>query len=151
MRRRPGGSRRAGSGVAALTVVAGAVLACPRGLLAQQQRPAPKPVVTVVSGDPTHTGPFVLRVTYPVGFHNDPHRHNIDLTGTVLRGTLMMGQGVRFDTTRVVVVDSGRASVVKAGRAHFDWWPRGGELEIRGVGPLETVPADSAEAPGTTR
>jgi hypothetical protein len=132
--------------------VAWAALIYPPGLYAQEQQPTPpKPVVTVVSGDPGQRGPFVLRVRYPAGFHNDPHRHNIDLTGTVLRGRLMMGQGTRFDTSSVVAVDSGRTTVVQAGRDHFDWWPQGGELEIRGVGPLATVPADSGGTPAPTR
>jgi hypothetical protein len=131
--------------------VAWAGLIYPARLYAQEQPAPPKPVVTVVSGDPSAPGPFVLRVAYPAGFHNDPHRHNIDLTGTVLRGQLMMGQGTRFDTSGVVAVDSGRTTVVKAGRDHFDWWPRGGELEIRGVGPLATVPADRGGTPAPAR
>ena len=133
-------------GVAAVIILAG-----PSSLPAQGQPASSKPVVTVVSGDPTRAGTFVLRVSYPAGFHNAPHRHSIDLTGTVLHGRLMMGQGTRFDTSRVVAVDSGRTTVVAAGSEHFDWWPQGGELEIRGVGPLATVPVDSGGTPAPAR
>jgi hypothetical protein len=52
------------------------------------------PVVRAATGDPGRAGRFVARITFPRGFHSEPHYHNVDVTGRVLRGRLLMGSGV---------------------------------------------------------
>jgi len=54
----------------------------------------------------------------------------------------MTGLGDRFDTAQVVVVEAGNTILVKAGVAHYDWFPEGGELEISGVGPVDGAVVD---------
>ncbi len=118
-----------------------ALFARPDGLAGQDSVSAP--VVRAVTGDPGRAGRFVARITFPRGFHSEPHYHNVDVTGRVLRGRLLMGTGARFDTIRVVPFERRGSKVVRAREIHFDWWPDGGELEIEGEGPLETIVVDS--------
>lgn len=124
-----------------------ALLVHPAALSGQDARGARPPVVHVVTGDPDRAGPFVERITFAAGFHTDPHAHSVDLTETVLRGRLMQGLGAAFDTSRVVALLPGSTLVVKAGVIHYDWWPAGGELEIRGTGPVGDVIVDSTGKP----
>jgi hypothetical protein len=129
------------------TVIGWVLLSYPARLLGQDTASTSQPVARIVAGDPSQAGHFVVRITFPAGFHTDPHRHNVDLIGRVLRGRLMLGSGARFDTTRVVAVEQGQTTVVKAAQLHVDWWPAGGELEIEGEGPLETVLVDTTGSP----
>lgn len=124
-------------------VVTWALLAHPAGLVGQDTVSTPRPVAQVLSGNPTQAGRFVVRITFAAGSHTDPHHHGVDLTVRVLRGRHMLGWGARFDTTRVVPVEPGNSTVVKAGVNHFDWFRENGELEIEGEGPMETVMVDS--------
>lgn len=120
-----------------------ALLAHPAALAGQDSLSA-GPRVQVMAGEPTQAGHFVVRITFPAGFHTEPHYHSVDITGRVLEGRLLMGSSARFDTTRVVAVERGRTTVVRAAQIHFDWWPEGGELEIEGEGPMETLMVDSS-------
>lgn len=106
-----------------------------------------RPVARTITGDPQKAGRFVVRITFPRGFHTDPHYHSVDITGRVLRGRLLMGASARFDTTEVVPFEQRGSPVVKAGQVHYDWWPEGGELEIQGVGPMRSVMVDSTGKP----
>jgi hypothetical protein len=105
------------------------------------------PIVRMITGDPAQPGRFVVRITFPRGAHTNPHYHSVDITGRVLRGKLLMGSSARFDTTEVVPFERRGSPVVKAGQVHFDWWPEGGELEIEGVGPMQTIMVDSTGKP----
>ena len=107
-------------------VACSALFAHPAGLAGQDSLSAP--VVRAVTGDPGRAGRFVVRIVFPRGFHSEPHYHNVDVTGRVLRGRLLMGSGARFDTTRVVPFERRGSNVVEARQIHFDWWPEGGEL-----------------------
>lgn len=107
------------------------------------QDSASAPIVQRISGDPERAGRFIVRITFPRGFHTDPHYHTVDITGRVLRGRLLMGSSARFDTTRVVPFERRGSNLVEAGQIHFDWWPEGGELEIEGEGPMQTIMVDS--------
>ncbi|HET8622718.1 MAG TPA: hypothetical protein VFM14_04085 [Gemmatimonadales bacterium] len=119
----------------------------PPGRRAAGQDSLTGPMVRMITGDPEKPGRFVVRITFPRGSHTEPHYHTADVTGRVLRGRLLMGSTARFDTTRVVPFEQRGSKVVKAREVHFDWWPEGGELEIEGKGPMETVMVDSTGKP----
>jgi hypothetical protein len=133
------------SGEAAAGRIAGAVKEL-KGQPAAQDSVA-RPVARTITGDPQKAGRFVVRITFPRGFHTDPHYHSVDITGRVLRGRLLMGSSARFDTAQVVPFEQRGSPVVEAGQVHYDWWPEGGELEIEGVGPMRTVMVDSTGKP----
>jgi quercetin dioxygenase-like cupin family protein len=86
------------------TALTWGLLAPAAGLSGHGTAGSPRPVVQVVTGNPTQAGRFVERITLAAGFHTDPHRHSVDLTERVLRGRLMLGLGATFDTTRTVAV-----------------------------------------------
>ena len=123
------------------------VLANPLDLVGQDTSASTKPVIHVLAGDPDQAGHSAVRITFPVGFHTDPHHHGVDLTARVRKGRLMMGWGTRFDTTQVVAFQSGSSTVIPAGKDHYDWFPEGAEVEYASEGPWQTVLVDSAGKP----
>lgn len=130
-----------------LAALAWATFARPAALVGQDAPLPDRPVVKVLAGNPDSAGHFALRITFPPGFHTDPHHHSVDLTVRVRSGRLMLGWASTFDTTRVFAFSPGTSTVEQAGRDHFDWFPEGGVLDLEGEGPMETVLVDSTGKP----
>jgi mannose-6-phosphate isomerase-like protein (cupin superfamily) len=123
------------------------LVAWPVDLVGQDTSATRKPIIRVLAGDPDQAGHSAVRITFPVGFHTDPHHHGVDLTARVRKGRLMMGWGTRFDTTQVVAFQPGGSTVIPAGKDHYDWFPEGAEVEYASEGPWQTVLVDSAGKP----
>jgi len=52
---------------------------------------------TVVSGDPSKEGLYVVRMKMPAGYKINPHWHPTDEHVTVISGTFAFGMGEKFD------------------------------------------------------
>jgi mannose-6-phosphate isomerase-like protein (cupin superfamily) len=132
--------------------IALAALACvrvarPPDLVGQDTSATTSPIIQVLAGDPDQAGHSAVRITFPVGFHTDPHHHGVDLAARVRKGRLIMGWGTRFDTTQVVTFEPGSSTIIPAGKDHYDWFPEGAEVEYASEGPWQTVLVDSAGKP----
>ena len=77
--------------------------------------------VAVLEGDPSKEGPFVLRVRLPDGARILPHTHPRDERVTVLRGTLYLGVGERFDPKAAREMPAGSYGRTTAGVKHFGY------------------------------
>jgi mannose-6-phosphate isomerase-like protein (cupin superfamily) len=133
--------------VIALAALASAIVTAPAALVGQDTSATAKPVVKVLAGNPDEAGHSTVSITFPAGFHTDPHHHGVDLAVRVRSGRLMLGWGTTFDTTRVVAVEPGSRTVIPAGKDHYDWAPKGAEVEYDSEGPWQTVLVDSAGKP----
>jgi hypothetical protein len=133
--------------VIALGAFASVIVARPAALVGQDTSATPKPVVKVLAGNPDQAGHSTVRITFPAGFHTDPHHHGVDLAVRVRSGRLMLGWGATFDTTRVVAFQPGSRTVIPAGKDHYDWFPDGAEVEYESEGPWQSVLVDSAGKP----
>src|SRR5262245_53528230 len=71
--------------------------------------------MAVLDGDPSKNGPFVLRAKMPNGFRIMPHTHPTDERVTVLRGTLHMGMGAKFDEKSTKAMPAGAYGRMGAG------------------------------------
>jgi len=131
----------------ALAALACVLVAWPVDLVGQDTSATTKPVIQVLAGDPDQAGHSTVRITFPVGFHTDPHHHGVDLSAKVRKGRLMMGWGTAFDTTQVVTFQPGSRTLIPAGKDHYDWFPEGAEVEYASEGPWQTVLVDSAGNP----
>jgi len=131
----------------ALAALALTMFARPAAVVGQDTARTAKPVVKVLSGDPDKTGHSAVRITFPAGFYTDPHHHAVDLAVSVRTGPLMLGWGTTFDTTRVTALKPGSRTVIPAGKDHFDWFPKGGEVDYESDGPWQTVLVDTAGKP----
>ena len=94
--------------------------------------------VTILEGDPSKEGPFVMRLKFPDGFTIPPHTHPRAERVTVIQGTFNVAEGDKIDKA------SGKAKVMPTGsfgywpaRMHHYAWASGGEtiLQLHGQGP----------------
>src|SRR5438270_6365760 len=91
----------------------------------------------VLTGDPTKTGPYVLRVKLPDGYKVPPHWHPTDENVTVLQGSLLMGRGEKFDPDATAEVQAGGFSHMPKGMRHFAAAKGETVLQVHGTGPFE--------------
>jgi hypothetical protein len=63
---------------------------------------------------------FVYAFQMPAGFWDPPHWHTSDAHVTVLKGTMRLGYGGRFDPTSLRSFLTGSELLVPAGARHFD-------------------------------
>jgi hypothetical protein len=93
--------------------------------------------VAVLTGDPGKAVPYVLRAKMPDGYKVPPHWHPTDENVTVLKGTLMMGKGEKFDAdTSVALTEGSFARMVKEMR-HFAWAKGETIIQVHGIGPFD--------------
>jgi quercetin dioxygenase-like cupin family protein len=103
--------------------------------------------VAVLQGDPSQPGAFVVRILFPAGYSVAPHSHPTHEHVTVLRGTLNVGMGSKFDKPATKSLAAGSFSVMPAGMSHFVWVDSETELQIHGTGPFTLNYANPADDP----
>lgn len=107
--------------------------------LAWQSFPAfpPEARLSVVAGDPTRPGPYVVRVKLPGGVKLMPHTHPEDRIYTVVSGVFYIGIGTSFDPDKLRAYPPGAVLVLPANTPHFHWARSGDYMtQVSGVGPL---------------
>ncbi len=95
---------------------------------------------SVVHGDPSKAGVYVIRVRFPAGVMDYPHSHTGDRHVTVLEGVWHAGTGPDFDPKAAVPLGAGDYMFHPAGGVHWDG-AAGDEdavVQIIGNGPVET-------------
>ena len=91
--------------------------------------------MVVLEGDPTHDGPFVMRVKMPDGFKIMPHTHPKDERVTVITGTLYLGMGEKYDEKAARAMPAGSYGRTGAGMKHFAYVKGETILQLHGTGP----------------
>jgi quercetin dioxygenase-like cupin family protein len=85
----------------------------------------------VTYGDPTKSGPYVLRVKFPAGLKLMPHFHPDEWrTGVVLSGTYYFGIGEQWDETKLRPYSAGTFFSEPKGTPHFVW-AKDGEVIVQ--------------------
>jgi quercetin dioxygenase-like cupin family protein len=93
-------------------------------------------------GNPSNPGPYVELLEIAPHTTGQAHYHTGDRIGTVLRGTLRLGFGPKFDESSLVALPVGSIYTEPSGVAHFA--QTGDEaviVQITGYGPTTTVNA----------
>jgi quercetin dioxygenase-like cupin family protein len=91
--------------------------------------------MAVLDGDPTRTGPFVMRVKLPDGYRIPPHVHPRPERITVISGTFHVGMGDRFDPAKGREMPAGSFGTWPAGMKHFVWVKGETVVQLHGTGP----------------
>ena len=79
---------------------------------------------TVLMGNPRQEGPFVVRSRLKPGMKVMPHSHPIDVQVTVISGTMLYGQGEKFDEAKMKEYPVGSFFVERANVPHYQM-PKG--------------------------
>ena len=93
-----------------------------------------------ISGDPTKSGLYVIRVKFPPGTMSLNHYHPEDRYVTVLQGTWYTGTGDEFLPDKTIPLKPGSYMKHPSGAHHFDG-AKSEEviLQIVGIGPTGTT------------
>ena len=102
---------------------------------------------TVLSGDPSQKGMFVVRLRMPEGYTIAPHWHPTDEHVTVLSGTLYMGLGDKLDTSAGHALPAGGFAVMPQGVHHFAWSQGETIIQVHAVGPWGITYINPADDP----
>ena len=104
--------------------------------------------MAVIDGDPTSTGPFVMRLKLPpkskIGVHTHPATENV----TVLSGTLYFAAGDKFDTKKAKAYGPGGYFSIEQGESMFAY-TKGKEtiVQLHGNGPWDIAYANPKDDP----
>jgi len=100
--------------------------------------------IATIAGDPSRAGLYVQRVRFPPHVMTRPHWHATDRYVTVIQGTWFAGTGPNFDPRHAVALKAGSYMFHPARALHWDGSNSDEEVivQVFGMGPLETVPAD---------
>lgn len=102
---------------------------------------------TVVRGDPTKEGMYVVRLKVPAGFKIAAHTHPNDENVTVLSGTFHIGTGDVFDERKGHAIKAGGYSFVAKGMTHYAWFPEETVIQLHGMGPQGITYVNAADDP----
>ncbi|HEX9285150.1 MAG TPA: cupin domain-containing protein [Nitrospirales bacterium] len=91
----------------------------------------------IVQGDPSKTGPFVIRIKSPDGEKVPPHWHPQDENLTVLQGSFFLGTGEKFDQSTGHELKAGAFGYMPKKMWHFAWAKGETILQVHGVGPFK--------------
>ena len=94
---------------------------------------------TVLFGDPSKPGLYIVRNIFPAGIMSTPHSHDQDRYVTVIRGTWNAGTGPSWDPASTNPLPTGSVMFHPAGAVHFDGSIKDEtEVQIMGMGPVTT-------------
>jgi quercetin dioxygenase-like cupin family protein len=112
--------------------------------------PAFPPAVrlAIIVGQPSESGPYVIRVKVPSGVKLMPHRHPEDRIYTVMSGVFYVGLGDRFDGDKVAAYPPGSVIVLPGDTYHFHWAKSGEYVtQVSAIGPLGLEYLDPGDDP----
>jgi uncharacterized protein (TIGR02246 family) len=91
--------------------------------------------IAVLEGDPTQPGPFTFRLKFPAGYRIPPHFHPVIEHATVVSGALSIGQGDRWDDSKLVRLDVGDFIHMPPGTRHFVTATGETVIQLHAIGP----------------
>lgn len=107
--------------------------------------------LTVLEGDPSKEGPFVMRVKVPDGYRIPPHTHPKPERITVIAGTFHLGMGDKFDQSKGQAMPAGAYGTWPAGMKHYVWVTGETVIQFHGMGPWKINYLDPADDPRTAK
>lgn len=103
--------------------------------------------VAVLSGDPTKSGPFTMRISVPDGYRVPPHFHGSDEQVTVISGMFHVGMGEKFDESAGRELPAGAFAFMSKGMRHYAWAKGETVVQINATGPWTITYVNPADDP----
>ena len=91
---------------------------------------------TILSGDLSRPGPFVMRLQFHTGYRVPPHWYQGDVNLTVISGILGVGLGETWDNAALLPLMTGGFFSFPAGTRHFLIAESPTLVQLQGTGPL---------------
>jgi mannose-6-phosphate isomerase-like protein (cupin superfamily) len=90
----------------------------------------------VLWGDPSKSGPFVLRFKFPAGYELATHSHPTDEYLTIISGKARMAFGEKADAAHAQVLPTSAFTILPAGAWHHLWVDEETVVELHSTGPF---------------
>lgn len=103
--------------------------------------------MTVLAGDPTKSGTFVIRLKMPAGYKVPAHHHPTDEYVTVISGDFALGMGDKLDETKSAHLIASGFAEAPARMNHFAWTKDGAVVQISADGPFAMTYVNPADDP----
>jgi hypothetical protein len=103
--------------------------------------------IALLEGDPAKEGPFVMRIKFPDRYRVPPHTHPKRERVTVLKGTLHIGMGAKYDEKATRAMPAGSYGSWPEGMVHFGWASGETIIQLHGIGPWQIHYIDPADDP----
>jgi hypothetical protein len=103
--------------------------------------------MAVLAGDPGKEGIFTVRLQTPAGYQIRPHWHPTEEMLTIISGSVGVGAGERFDTSRGTVLRRGGFADLPAEHRHYAWTTEPSVIQITSPGPFVVHYVDPADDP----
>ena len=104
--------------------------------------------LAIVVGQPSESGPYMVRVKVPRGVKLMPHRHPEDRIYTVISGVFYIGLGDQFDADKLEAYPAGAVIVLPGNTCHFHWAKSGEYItQVTAIGPLGLVYVNPKDDP----
>jgi ketosteroid isomerase-like protein len=92
--------------------------------------------IAVITGDPSKSGPFVIRAQVPAGYKVLPHWHPAEENLTVLSGTIALGMGDTWDESKMQTLGSGGYAAIPGEMRHSFMARTASTFQVHGMGPF---------------
>ena len=103
--------------------------------------------ITVIEGPMNEAVPFTVRLKFPANYRIPAHWHPAVERVTVLSGTLHMGAGDKFDTSKGAPLQAGAIAIMPAKSPHYVWTSGETVVQLHGTGPWGITYLNPAEDP----
>ncbi|HXM84104.1 MAG TPA: cupin domain-containing protein [Burkholderiales bacterium] len=123
------------AGLATISLARAQAISVTPDQLKWTRNPATGSEIAVVMGDPRKPGPFILRVRYQPTMKAMPHSHPADVQVTVISGTLLYGEGEKFDQKKMKQYPAGSFFVIGANVPHYEAAKGVMVFQANGTGP----------------
>ena len=102
---------------------------------------------TLISGDPSKEGLYVVRLKMPAGYKINPHWHPTDEHVTVMSGTFRAAMGTKWDDKALGDFAAGSYANMAAGMAHYAAAKGATVVQVHGIGPFVVNYVNPADDP----
>src|ERR1700704_2859650 len=101
--------------------------------------------ITVLSGDPSKDGPFVLRLKMPSGYKVPAHNHPTTETLTVVSANFHIERGEKLEETKAIELAAGGFGEAPAKMNHYGWASTPSVAQIHGQGAFAVTYVNPAD------
>jgi quercetin dioxygenase-like cupin family protein len=103
----------------------------------------------VLSGDPSKSGPYAVRLRLPAGYQIPAHNHPTTESLTVLSGKVLLGMGDKLDEKKGTLLTTGAYAESPPKMNHYAVAKSPSIIQVHGMGPFEITYVDKADDPRT--
>jgi len=106
--------------------------------------------IAVLSGDPSKSGPFTMRLKLPPNYRIPAHTHTQSENLTVLSGALYLGMGDKLDVQKGQALKAGGFHFLPGKTQHYAYTKAATVVQVHGDGPFDINYVNPADNPDTS-